>query len=28
MGLVIVSMMLILEKIKLPNFFGTAAKEI
>ncbi|HNV82673.1 MAG TPA: EamA family transporter [Arenimonas sp.] len=28
MGLVIVSMMLILEKIKLPQFFGTAAKEI
>ncbi len=28
MGLVIVSMRLILEKIKLPQFFGTAAKEI
>ena len=28
MGLVIVSMMLILEKIKLPKFFGTTAKEI
>jgi drug/metabolite transporter (DMT)-like permease len=28
MGLVIFSMMLILEKIKLPQFFGTAAKEI
>lgn len=28
MGLVIVSMMLILEKIKLPKFFGAAAKEV
>ncbi|MEO8001820.1 MAG: EamA family transporter [Arenimonas sp.] len=28
MGLVIISMMLILEKIRLPQFFGTAAKEI
>jgi drug/metabolite transporter (DMT)-like permease len=28
MGLVIASMMLILEKIKLPKFFGTVAKEI